>query len=79
MWIEKGDLVTFSKSGELITGRVIRLCPGSPKAIVRYLEPTGGYRFVSESFHYDDLRHATITEKHAFLSETKRRIGLSNA
>lgn len=62
MWIEKGDIVTAIRSGELVSGRVIKTGKGVPRCVVRFLDPNGGYRFISEQWHYDDLRLATEQE-----------------
>lgn len=62
MWIEKGDIVTAIRSGQLVSGRVIRNVVNCPRCVVRFLDPDGGYRFISEQWHYDDLRLATELE-----------------
>jgi hypothetical protein len=77
MWLERGDIVTIIRTPTPVTGRIIRVCTGCPKAVVRYLEPLGGYRFISEQIHFDDMRHATDDERREFVGETRKRIAMS--
>lgn len=70
MWLEKGDVVTFIKSSQLRTGRIIRIPVGIPRAVVRYLSDATGY--ISENIHFDELRHATEEEQIKFLNEARK-------
>jgi hypothetical protein len=70
MWIEKGDIVTAIRDGETVSGRVIKTMINCPRCIVRFLDPNGGYKFISEQWHYDDLRQATDEEIKQFADST---------
>jgi hypothetical protein len=70
MWIEKGDIVIAIRDGEQVSGRVIKTMINCPRCIVRFLDPAGGYRFISEQLHYDSLRLANDEEIKQFATSS---------